>query len=134
MDQIQKYTNEIAELKNVFGKMVVDVQECSVILLDLNGTILTWNKGAENIKGYTPEEIIGQHISIFYLPEDRNLKLAEKLMEEAKAHGSAVHTGKRIKKNGTIFWGRIELTAIKNDAGNVIGFTKMATPIDIQER
>lgn len=54
-------------------------------------------------------------------------------MEEAKAKGSALHIGKRSRKNGTIFLGRIELTAVKNDEGKVIGFTKMATPLKIME-
>ena len=128
MHQIQS-AKQISDLKKVFEQMMIGVQEYSVILLDTNGTILTWNKGVEKIKGYQANEIIGQHISIFYLPEDRNLKLAEKLMEEAKAKGSAVHIGKRIRKNGSIFWGRIELTAIKNEEGDVIGYTKMAIPL-----
>jgi PAS domain S-box-containing protein len=100
MNQNQNIESEIAELKKIFEQVMIGVKECSVILLDLNGTILTWNKGVESIKGYRAEEIIGQHISIFYLPEERNLKLAEKLMAEAKAKGSAVHIGKRIRKTG----------------------------------
>lgn len=122
-------TPGITDLKKVFEQVMIGVQEYSVILLDPSGTILTWNKGVEKIKGYKANEIVGQHISIFYLPEDRNQKLAEKLMEEARLKGSAFHIGKRIRKNGSIFWGRIELTAIKSENGDLIGFTKMANPL-----
>lgn len=120
---------ELSELKRVFEKIVFGIQEHSIILLDTLGNILTWNKGAEKIKGYKADEIIGQHVNIFYLPEDRNLKLAEKLMKEAGKKGSAFHIGKRLRKNGEIFWGRMELTAIKNDAGGIIGYTKLTCPL-----
>lgn len=101
-----------------------------MILLDVNGTILTWNKGVEKLKGYSANEIIGQHISMFYLPLDRERKLPEKLLEEAKEKGVARHVGRRVRKNGTIFWGSIEIAAIKDVDGKVIGFTKLARELN----
>ncbi|MGQ0829185.1 MAG: PAS domain-containing protein [Bacteroidota bacterium] len=106
-------------------KMIQEVEEFAIILLDRNGTILDWNKGAEKIKGYKAEEIIGQNFRIFYLPEDRQNNLPEKLIAEATKNGSAKHIGRRIKNNGTIFYGSILITAIHDDNNNVIGFTKV---------
>jgi PAS domain S-box-containing protein len=114
------------QLRSLFQKMVEGVEGYTLILLDVDGTILTWNKGVQRLKGYTSDEILGQHISMFYLPEDRQEHLPEKLLEEARANGRAINVGRRIRKNGTIFWGSIEITAIRNDSGEVIGFTNLA--------
>lgn len=102
-----------------------EVSEYSLLLLDLDGTILTWNKGVEKLKGYTSSEIIGQNINMFYLPQDRHV-LPKILLNEAKNNGTAYHIGKRMRKNGTIFWGKIEITAVKDENGQVIGFTNIA--------
>jgi PAS domain S-box-containing protein len=106
--------------------MMEGVEDYSLILLDADGTILTWNKGVEKLKGYAAEEIIGQHISMFYLPEDRQIHLPERLLEEARLTGRAINTGRRIRKNGTIFWGSVEISAIKDKNDIVIGFTNLA--------
>jgi len=63
---------------------------------------------------------------MFYLPEDRQVRLPEKLLEEARTKGRAINTGRRIRRNGTIFWGSIEITAIRDDMGKVMGFTNLA--------
>ena len=97
----------------------------SIILLDTDGTILSWNAGAQKIKGYTEEEIVGQNFSIFYLPSDRQELLPEKLIEQAKKEGSARHIGRRVRKDGSIFWGSILITALHDDNGQIIGFTKL---------
>jgi PAS domain S-box-containing protein len=127
--QLGSLASDIHELQAIFQKLMEGVQESSIVLLDKHGTILTWNKGLEKLKGYKADEIIGQHISIFYLPEDRQTNLPKKLLHEAAEKGRAFFVGKRIRKNGTIFWGRIEITAIKNNDGEIIGFTKMATAL-----
>jgi PAS domain S-box-containing protein len=113
-------------LVNAFQQMVEGIESYTMILLDIDGTILTWNKGVERLKGYQSNEIIGQHISMFYMPEDRQTNLPQRLLEKAIKEGRTTTTGKRIKKNGTIFWGSIEITAIKDERGEVIGFTNLA--------
>jgi PAS domain S-box-containing protein len=122
----QSQFDSITALHEAFQKLTEGVEAYSMILLDPNGTILTWNKGVEKLKGYTANEIIGHHIRMFYTPLDRERGLAEKLLQEARVKGIARHIGRRVRKNGTIFWGSIEITAIKDSTGRVIGFTKLA--------
>jgi PAS domain S-box-containing protein len=105
--------------------MIEEVQDFAIILMDLDGTILSWNKGVEKIKGYTQDEIIGQNFRIFYLPSGRQEGLPEKLLNLAKIEGRAKHIGKRVRKDGTTFWGSILITALHDDNGEVVGFTKL---------
>jgi PAS domain S-box-containing protein len=106
-------------------KMIEEVQDFAIILMDADGTILSWNKGVEKIKGYSQEEIIGQNFRIFYLPSDRQEGLPEKLLNLAKIEGRAKHIGKRVRKDGTTFWGSVLITALHDDNGDVVGFTKL---------
>ncbi len=110
-------------------KMISEIQDYAIILLDLDGTILSWNIGVEKIKGYTKDEIIGQNFRIFYMPQDRQAGLPEQLIALATKEGRAMHVGRRIRKNGTIFWGSILITALHDDNGEVIGFTKLTKEI-----
>lgn len=113
------------KLEYLYRKMVEEVQDYAIILLDIDGTIMTWNPGAEQIKGYRAKEIIGQNFRIFYLPRDRQDHLPEKLLELAKKEGRARHVGKRVRKDGTTFWGSILITALHDDDNNVVGFAKL---------
>lgn len=113
------------KLETLYEKMIEEVQDYAIILLDVDGTILTWNKGVEKIKGYTAEQIIGQNFSIFYMPLDRQEQLPQKLIELAKKEGRAKHIGRRVRKDGTTFWGSILITALHDEDGEVIGFTKL---------
>lgn len=115
--------NELLDLLQ--QRMVEEVQDFAIILLDREGTILSWNKGAAIIKGYTKEEIVGQHFRVFYLPKAREEHLPEKLLELAKREGRAKHIGTRMRKDGTIFWSTTLITALHDNDNNVIGFTKM---------
>ena len=117
-------------LDKLHKKMISEIQDYAIILLDVDGTILSWNKGAEKIKGYTEEEILGQNFRIFYLPQDRQAGLPEQLIELATKEGRARHIGRRVRKDGTIFWGSILITALHDDNGEVIGFTKLTSEID----
>jgi PAS domain S-box-containing protein len=112
-------------LKLLHQRMIDEIQDYAIILLDLDGTILTWNKGAEAIKGYSEDEIVGQNFRIFYLAEDRLIGLPEQLLETARREGRARYTGRRVRKNGSTFWGSMVLTAIHDDDNEVIGYTKL---------
>jgi PAS domain S-box-containing protein len=116
-------------LDQLHRKMVAEVQDYAIILLDVDGTILSWNRGVEKIKGYKEDEILGQNFRIFYLPGDRQSGLPEQLIELAKKEGRAAHIGRRVRKDGSVFWGSITITALHDEDGTVIGFTKLTREI-----
>jgi PAS domain S-box-containing protein len=120
-------------LEMLHKKMIAEIQDYAIILLDIDGTVLTWNAGAEKIKGYKEAEILGQNFRIFYMPQDRQAGLPEQLVELAKREGRARHIGRRVKKDGTIFWGSILITALHDDNGEVIGFTKLTKELGPNE-
>jgi PAS domain S-box-containing protein len=105
--------------------MIDEVEDYAIILLDKNGIVQNWNKGAEKIKGYKEEEIVGKSFSNFYLPEDHEAELPEKILSEAKQKGKAVYEGWRVRKDGSRFWGSIVLTALHDHENNIIGFSKV---------
>lgn len=113
------------KLERLHKRMIEEVQDYAIILLDVDGTILTWNKGVEKIKGYKAHEIVGKNFSIFYLPLDRQHGLPQKLIDLATREGRAKHIGRRLRKDGTTFWGSILITALHDEEGNVVGFTKL---------
>lgn len=107
-------------LEDLHKKMIAEIQDYAIILLGRDGTILSWNLGAEKIKGYKEEEIIGQNFRVFYVPIDRKAGLPEQLIDLAVRKGRARHVGRRVRNDGTIFWSSILITALNND-GEVIG-------------
>ncbi|MGK2860288.1 MAG: sensor histidine kinase [Chitinophagaceae bacterium] len=131
-EQLKKSNEELRSSEQRYHKMIAEVEDYAIILLDEKGNIINWNAGATRIKGYSAEEIIGQNFRIFYLPEDREIKLPEKLVEVAIENGKAVHEGWRVRKDGSRFWGSIVITALHSDNGSVIGFSKVTR--DLTER
>ena len=121
-------------LERLHKQMIAEIQDYAIILLDLDGTILSWNKGAEYIKGYKESEILGQNFRLFYTPQDRQAGLPEQLIELAKKEGRARHIGKRVRKDGKTFWGSILITALHDEEGHVIGFTKLTKELSDYER
>lgn len=113
------------KLEELHKKMIQEIQDVAIILLDKDGTILSWNKGAEKIKGYSENEIIGQNFNIFYMPSDRQAGLPDQLLALATKEGRAKHIGRRVRKDGTTFWGSMLITALHNDLDEVIGYTKL---------
>lgn len=107
------------------SKMVEEIEDYAIVLLDREGNVENWNKGAEKMKGYTAEEIIGRHFSTFYPPEDKAAGLPAQLLEKAAQEGKARHEGWRLRKDGTRFWANVLITAIHNDDRQVLGFTKV---------
>jgi len=125
--------NKTEKLQQLHQQMIREIQDYAIILLDVDGTILTWNKGAQAIKGYTEQEILGQNFRIFYLPRDREEKLPEKLVDLAIKEGRARHIGRRVRKDGSTFWGSILITALHDDDGAIIGFTKLTKELGENE-
>jgi PAS domain S-box-containing protein len=108
------------------------VTDYAIFMLDPNGHVLTWNPGAHRIKGYSPEEIIGQHFSRFYPPEVVETGWPEHELHEAAEKGHFRDEGWRIRKDGTKFWADVVITALRDHAGHLHGFAKITR--DLTER
>jgi len=106
-------------------RLVTGIADYAIFLLDANGTIVTWNTGAERIKGYSSEEIIGQHYSRFFTEADREAGLPQRALAIAAERGKFETEAWRVRKDGTRFWAGVLLDAIHDDNGNVVGFAKV---------
>ncbi|HRD29615.1 MAG TPA: PAS domain S-box protein, partial [Caulobacter sp.] len=115
-----------------FRLLVQGVTDYALYMLDLDGRVTNWNAGAERIKGYRPEEIIGQHFSRFYTPGDREAGEPARALRTAAAEGRFEKEGWRVRKDGTRFWAHVVIDPIRDDAGEPIGFAKITR--DITER
>jgi PAS domain S-box-containing protein len=128
-EELQKeYIKQLEDLRRSeerYHRMIDEVKDYAILMLDIEGTILDWNQGAEKIKGYTAAEAIGQNFRIFYQPEDRAERLPERLLHEAATTGRASHEGYRVRKDGTHFWGNTVITALHNMEGDVIAYSKV---------
>lgn len=131
-DDLLNKNEQLRRSEERYHRMVEEVEDYAIILLDKDGFILNWNKGAQKIKGYKEEEIIGKNFEVFYMPEDRENGVPKRIIEEARTNGKAAIEGWRLRKDGTKFWGSIVITALHNDQGDVIGFTKVTR--DLTER
>jgi PAS domain S-box-containing protein len=116
-----------------FRLLVEGVQEYAIFMLDPQGRIATWNAGAERMKGYTAQEIVGQHFSRFYPPEVAAAKWPEHELEVAGGPaGRFEDEGWRVRKDGTRFWANVVITALREESGRLIGFSKITR--DLTER
>ena len=115
-----------------YHKMIDEVQDYAILLIDRNGMILNWNRGAETIKGYRESEIVGKNFRIFYLETDRKEGLPDRLLEDASVNGRAGHEGWRVRKDGSTFWGSVVITALHDSNNDIIGFSKVTR--DLTER
>nr|WP_064246770.1 PAS domain-containing sensor histidine kinase [Rhizobium leguminosarum]OAP95523.1 hybrid sensor histidine kinase/response regulator [Rhizobium leguminosarum] len=119
----------IRQSEEQFRRLVQGVSDYAIYMLDPNGNVSSWNFGAERIKGYRPQEIIGRHFSTFYTPQDREAGLPETALGIARAEGRFEREGWRVRKDGTRFWASIVIDAIRDDEGDVLGFAKITRDI-----
>ena len=115
-----------------FRMMVEGVRDYAIFMLDPDGIIVTWNEGARRIKGYTADEIIGQHFSKFYTSEALARDWPAEELRQARKHGRFEDESWRLRKDGTRFWANVIITALRNPKGDVIGFSKITR--DLTER
>jgi PAS domain S-box-containing protein len=108
-----------------FDLLLEQVVGYGIFLLDPNGFVETWNAGAERIKGYTSDEIIGRHYHTFFSEEDRRAGRPEQILRRAVAENRYQEEGWRVRKDGTRFWASIALTALRDASGQLIGFAKI---------
>jgi PAS domain S-box-containing protein len=118
--------------QELFRLLVENVIDYAIFMLDPGGRVTTWNPGAERLKGYTPDEIIGRHFSAFYTPADVAAGKPERGLRTALAEGRFEDDGWRVRKDGTLFWANVIITAIHDETGEHRGFAKITR--DLTER
>lgn len=130
----EKKTHELDLRKSEerFRLMVEAVKDYAIFMLDPTGHIMSWNDGARRLKGYGADEIIGKHFSIFYTTDDLETEKPRRELEIAIATGKYEEEGWRIRKNGSLFWANILITALFNEQNQLIGFSKVTR--DLTER
>ena len=128
----QQAHNDLLESERRYRRLVEAVVDYAIFQLDPSGHVATWNPGAQRIKGYTPEEIIGRHFSSFYTPEDREKGVPKAALAEAAEKGRFEAEGWRVRKDGTRFWASVVIDRITDESGAIIGFAKVTR--DLTER
>jgi len=108
-----------------FHHLVDAVTDYAIFMLDASGNVATWNVGAQKTKGYTADEIIGKHFSVFYTPEDRASGKPERILDTVRREGRYEEEGFRVRKDGSRFWASVVITALLDEKGEVVGFAKV---------
>ena len=124
----------VRESEERFRLLVSGVADYAIFLLDPEGTVASWNLGAERLKGYRPDEIIGRHFSTFYTAEDQRAGLPARGLECALQEGRWEHQGWRVRSDGSRFWADVVITALRGDDGGVRGFAKVTRDLTDRKR
>jgi len=124
--------DQLRETQTRFRLLVEAVKDYAIFMLDPSGRVVTWNAGAERIKGYAAREILGHHFSEFYDDEEVRSGKCERELEEAARDGRFEDEGWRIRKDGTKFWANVVITALRTESGELVGYSKVTR--DLTER
>lgn len=124
----------LREREEYYRLLVQGVKDCGIFMLDPEGCVSTWNAGAESIKGYRAEEIMGQHFRCFYTPEDIRRGKPEEHLRLAAAEGELEDEGWRVRKDGTRFWANVMMTALRDEAGRLRGFARVTRDFTARKR
>ncbi|HEX3423224.1 MAG TPA: PAS domain S-box protein [Sphingomicrobium sp.] len=116
-----------------FKLLVQSIVDYAIYMLDPNGFVTSWNSGAERIKGYQTEEIVGKHFSTFYTEEDKKAGLPKKVLETARDEGKYEGEGWRVRKDGTRFWAGVVVDRINDETGKLVGFAKITRDLTEQK-
>ena len=128
----RQHEEELRASEERFRLLVESVRDYAIFMLDPDGIVQSWNAGAQAIKGYQPEEIIGRHFRAFYTPEDQAARKPERELETARALGRVEDEGWRVRKDGSLFWANVVVTAVFGPAGDLRGYAKITR--DASER
>ncbi|MGB8744527.1 MAG: PAS domain S-box protein, partial [Pseudolabrys sp.] len=112
--------------------LVEAIEDYAIYMLDRTGIVTSWNPGAQRFKGYTADEIVGEHFSLFYTEEDQKKGVPALTLESAARDGRFENEGWRVRKDGTRFWAFVVIDPIRNRSGEIIGFSKITR--DLTER
>ncbi len=123
---------ELRQSEEQFKRLVQSVTDYAIYMLDSGGKVTNWNLGAQRIKQYAPDEIVGQHFSKFYTDSDRKNGEPQKALETAAREGRFEKEGVRVRKDGTEFWAHVVIDPIRDDHGAITGYAKVTR--DITER
>jgi two-component system, sensor histidine kinase and response regulator len=118
--------------QRLLSSLVENVENYAIYMLDLDGHLITWNVGAERIKGYRAEEIIGRSFSCFYSPEEVAKGVPRAELDTARAAGRLTEEGWRVRKDGTRFWASVTITALHDASGAVVAFSKITRDLTEQ--
>ena len=127
-------SSALQETAEQFHILVDSVEEYAIYLLDPNGNVISWNTGAEKIKGYSAEEIIGKNVASFYTSEDVAAGKPQRNLREAARRGYIRDQGLRVRKDGSTFEAEVIITALRDDTGKIRGFSKVTRDITDQIR
>jgi PAS domain S-box-containing protein len=128
-EELKMRMQKLQESEERFRQLVENVKDYAIFRVDANGRIASWNSGAQHIKGYSADEILGKHISIFYNDEEIERGEPEYNLEQARKLGRYENEGLRVKKNGEEFWADVILTALYDKNKNLTGFVKITRDI-----
>jgi len=131
MEEADKYLSSLSD-DGRYRLLVEGVTDYAIYMLDPKGIVTSWNPGAERFKGYTAQEIIGQHFSTFYTDEDRATDLPRRALDTARREGTFQNEGWRVRKDGARFWAYVVIDPIRLASGELIGFAKVTR--DLTER
>ena len=128
----KRATDALKQSEEMFRLIVSNVKDYAIVVLDPQGQVISWNGGAQRIKGYTTEEIVGQHFSVFYPPEELANGKPDIELKSARELGRFEDESWRVRKDGTRFWANVVVTPLADDTGRLRGFVKITR--DITER
>jgi PAS domain S-box-containing protein len=125
---------KLRESEQRFRLLVQGVTDYAIYMLSLEGTVTNWNSGAERIKGYTEDEIVGSHFSRFYTPEDQSAGVPARALKTAAEVGRFEAEGWRVRKDSTRFWAHVIIDAIRDEQGALLGFAKITRDLTEKKR
>jgi len=122
------------EIDHRYRLLIDAVVDYAIFMLDRSGNVASWNPGAQRAKGYSPDEIVGRHFSVFYTDEDALAGKPARLLAAARDHGRAQDEGWRVRKDGSRFWASVVISAVRDEGGELVGFAKITRDLTESRR